>query len=100
MDTELFVRQILVDGIGAEGQRAIANTPACVGGDGFAHEVACTYAMAAGFARIEPCREPLEATEAWMVDPSARDALTGARAALRSILHACDNPCEASRANS
>lgn len=97
MDTELFVRQILVDGIGAEGQRAIAIGTARVGGDGFAHEVARAYAKAAGFARIEAATAPLDlpCPEGWIVDDGARQTVAGARAALRSILQAC----EPSRAN-
>lgn len=90
MDAERFVRQILVDGIGEAGQRAIGAAPARVGGAALANEVATLYASAAGFAEIVPAAAALDplVPEEWVVEPEAREALAGARAALREIVAA------------
>lgn len=87
MDAQRFVRQILVDGIGEAGQRAIGEADAPVAGPAFANEVASLYALAAGFGRVVEAPGPLDpaAPEAWVTDPSARAGLAGARAALRAI---------------
>ncbi|NUP09364.1 MAG: hypothetical protein HOW73_25200 [Polyangiaceae bacterium] len=93
MDAELYVRQILVDGIGDAGQRAICASDAPVAGHGFASEVARLYAVAAGFGSISDAPAPLDpgVGEGWVVDAAASEALAGARAALRAIHRAVEN---------
>lgn len=87
LDAERFVRQILVEGVGEPGQRAIGAAVAELAGPGLEHEVAVLYARAAGFGAIAAASEPLEAGAPveWVADPSARAALAGARAAARAL---------------
>ena len=87
-----FLRQVLLPEIGAEGQRRIGESAAHVGGDGasLAHEIGSLYARGAGFAQILP--GPIDvaelAPEHLAREPTAREVLAGARAALRELRRA------------
>jgi hypothetical protein len=78
-----FVRQILVPGVGEEGQRRIEAARARV----IAGEVAVLYATRAGFASVEAVegdRDALAPPEI-VNDEASRDVLAGARSALLAI---------------
>lgn len=82
-----FVRQVLLPEIGEAGQRRLGSASAAVGGEGLAHEVATRYALGAGFAEIVPGALDVDALApaAIVSDPSARQVLAGARAALAEM---------------
>jgi len=81
VDAELYVRQVLVHEIGLAGQSAIASASAALRGDTLAHQVATSYAVAAGFGGLEAAQGPLEPKDldASLISPAARDVLIGAR---------------------
>lgn len=87
-----FLRQVLLTEIGSEGQRRIGERAAHVGGDdtSLAHEVGSLYARGAGFARILPGPIDIDdlAPEHLVREPTAREVLAGARAALRELRRA------------
>jgi hypothetical protein len=87
-----FLRQELLAEVGGEGQRRIERATARVAGDGpgelaLAHEVACLYALGAGFASVAPGPVDVDALAPRSVvsSASARAVLAGARAALAAM---------------
>jgi hypothetical protein len=85
-----FVRQILLPEIGEAGQRRIEAASAAVAGDGLAHEVASRYAKGAGFTGVRPGAIEVDALApaGIVTEPSARQVLAGARAALAEMRRA------------
>ncbi len=82
-----FARQILMAGVGCEGQARVLAATAQVAGEGFAHRLAERYALRAGFASVSSGsfnRDALAPREVVSVE-AARDLLAGARAALRAF---------------
>jgi hypothetical protein len=85
--SERFLRQALLPEVGEGGQARLARATAEVAGPGLAHEVACLYAIGAGFSRVGPGPVYIDALaprELVTNDP-AREVLAGARAALRAM---------------
>ncbi len=78
-----FVRQIMLDAVGARGQRALLSGAARVAG----HEVAELYAGRAGVGSLVPglVDEASLAPESIVAEPAARSVLAGARAALAEL---------------
>ncbi|MFO0553925.1 MAG: hypothetical protein U0271_36425 [Polyangiaceae bacterium] len=88
-DPELFVRQVLVAGIGERGQRAIAAATAPVAGPSLAHAIATLYAERAGFAVIGSGPDPLpDAGTPELALSAAIEVLAGSRAAVRALVAA------------
>ena len=86
-----YHRQMLVTGIGSEGQRRIAAARAPLGGDGPEHEIATRYALSAGFAGVDPGTIEVDRLAPPFVEtPGARAVLAGARAAVRALRSALD----------
>jgi hypothetical protein len=91
-----FVRQLLLPEIGEAGQRRIEASTAAVAGPAsshlpdLAHEVASRYATGAGFGGLEPGSIDVDALAPadLVTDPSAREILAGARAALAEMRRA------------
>ena len=90
IDSERFLRQILLSEVGERGQRAIGEAVAHVGGDSLAHEVATLYAEGAGFAGVAKGEIHIDrgASADLVHDETARQVLAGARAALVEIRRA------------
>jgi hypothetical protein len=85
--SERFLRQALLPEVGERGQARLAAATANVAGEGLAHEVACLYAIGAGFSRVEPGPVDLDslAPRELVTSGPAREVLAGARAALRAM---------------
>jgi hypothetical protein len=85
-----FVRQVLLPEIGEAGQQRLLAASAAVAGDGLAHEVASRYATGAGFGGLGPGAIDVDALAPAdrITDPSARQVLAGARAALAEMRRA------------
>ena len=83
-----FARQILLIGVGEEGQRRIERSVARVPSRGLAGEVAGAYASRAGFRGVVD--GPGETAPAFVRAPAARDVIGGSLAVLREILAAID----------
>jgi hypothetical protein len=84
-DLRRFARQIIVDGVGEDGQRRLAEATASVGGHGLAHEIATSYASRAGVGRIAAGSiDPALETE-FLELAAARAVVAGSRAALATI---------------
>lgn len=88
IDPERYLRQIILAGVGEEGQRRLAASSATVGGDSLAQRIAATYCERAGFGRVEPGSVEVEqlSPREVITEPAAREVLAGSRAALRQIL--------------
>lgn len=84
-----FGRQILLPGMGEEGQERLARATAFVAGEGLAHEVACRYAERAGVAVAPgPIDRDALAPSALVKHPAPRAMLAGSRAALAVLRRA------------
>ena len=85
-----FVRQVLLEEIGAEGQQRIEAAVAAVAGDGLAHEIASRYATGAGFGGLARGDIDLDALAPapLVTQEPARQVLAGARAALAEMRRA------------
>ena len=85
-----YLRQVMLPQIGVAGQRRVGAAVARVGAAGAAGEIASRYALAAGFARVEPGEVDVGALAPRDVatDEAARAVLAGSRAALRALLAA------------
>jgi hypothetical protein len=78
-----FGRQILLPGMGAEGQERLGRALAAVDGEGLEHEVARRYAERAGACVVEgPIDLEALAPVTLVNHPAARAVLAGSRAAL------------------
>jgi hypothetical protein len=84
---ERFLRQALLPEVGERGQARLAAATADVAGEGLAHEVACLYAIGAGFSGVGPGPIDLDALAplALVTGGPAREVLAGARAALLAM---------------
>jgi hypothetical protein len=84
---ERFLRQAMLSEVGERGQARLAGATARVAGDGLAHEVACRYAIGAGFAGVAPGVVDLDALAPRDVVTTApaREVLAGVRAALLAM---------------
>ena len=84
-DLRRFARQIIVDGVGEDGQRRLAEATAPVLGSGLAHEIATSYASRAGVGRIVPGSIDPALETGFLELGAARDVVAGSRAALATI---------------
>jgi hypothetical protein len=84
-----YVRQIVLTGVGEEGQSRIAQSVARVPREGLAGEIARAYATRAGCRAVED--GPAEAAPSFVETPAARDVVSGSLAALREIVRALDS---------
>jgi hypothetical protein len=91
-DFRRYQRQMLVPGVGPEGQDRIARAAARVGGVGPSYEVAARYATGAGFARVEPADAGAVPAPPFLSLPASRAVLAGSRAALAAIRKATSSP--------
>src|SRR5262249_20476148 len=84
-DLRRFARQMIVEGVGEEGQRRLAEVTARVAGSGLAHEIATSYASRAGVGTIEPGTIDPALGSAFLELEAARAVVAGSRAALAVI---------------
>ena len=89
-DPERYLRQIILAGVGDEGQRRLASATASVGGIGLAHEIASAYCERAGFAGIDDGPIDIErlAPIELVAETPAREVLAGSRAGLAEMRRA------------
>jgi adenylyltransferase/sulfurtransferase len=80
-----FARQLLLVEIGESGQRRLAGATARVGGAGFDHEVAETYARRAGIGEVTDGSIAPELAPAFLENDAARAVVAGSRAALAAM---------------
>ena len=78
-----YERQILLPGVGVEGQKRIMAATGCVGGEGFSNEIACRYLERAGVAAI--VRGAIDVDEPLLDVEAAKATFAGSRAALDVI---------------
>jgi hypothetical protein len=76
--------------VGERGQARLAAATAEVAGEGLAHEVACLYAIGAGFSGVGPGPVDVDAfaPRELVTNGPAREVLAGARAALFAMRRA------------
>lgn len=84
-DLRRFARQIIVEGVGEEGQRRLAEATAPVAGSGLAHEIATSYASRAGVGSITAGPIDVALGSDFLELDAARAVVAGSRAALAVI---------------
>lgn len=78
-----YARQILLSGVGPEGQERVLAARASVAGEGLEHEIASRYARRAGFGEVTA--GPIVIDEPSLGHEAPRRVLAGSRAALRAF---------------
>lgn len=93
-DLRRYARQMIVAGVGEDGQRRILEAQGAVAGVGLSHEVATSYASRAGITRIAPGEiDPALAPE-FLELAAPRAIVAGSRAALAVLRAAIDGSSE------
>jgi hypothetical protein len=89
-DLRRYARQIIVAGVGEDGQRRLFEAEAPVAGRGLSHEVATSYATRAGVSRIVPGAIDPALAPPFLELAATRDVVAGSRAALAALRGAID----------
>jgi hypothetical protein len=93
-DLRRYARQIIVTGVGEDGQRRLLEAEAAVAGSGLSHEVATSYAARAGVARIVPGAIDPALAPSFLELEASRAVVAGSRAALAALRAALEGPRE------